>query len=333
MEEIKNDNSQNLHEHEKCKLLNQHTDWLKRLIDLTKRNKLIHLAPSARTTSILTIVDELPWQILQHLSSRRRKFTFLPNDNVNKETDKLIPIKHDVPIFKPDTEIPEEEKYSDDQLQTNLSSSKLDTVLTNIMRRSKSAMEEQGYNTLYLSLGTLRWFERDDSEKEMKSPILLLPVELVRKSIQSSFELKAAEDSPILNPALIQKLAGDGHADLGPIQVEIESEDFCDLMEIFRKIYFALKSKIESKRWEIRNDVFLGLFSFSKLAMYRDLKDHEEHFLNNPLVQRLCLHERNLNEYAETVREVNKQNLDNINTQELHPVKDADATQLKAIVA
>lgn len=41
------------------------------------------------------------------------------------------------------------------------------------------------------------------------------------------------------------------------------------------------------KGWSITNEIILGLFTFSKISRYRDLKDNEKTVLNNPNVQKL----------------------------------------------
>jgi len=70
-------------------------------------------------------------------------------------------------------------------------------------------MEEQGYNTLFLALGILEYYESENSQEKMRAPILFLPVELKRKSVSSSFQLFPLDDDFILNPAIVLKLEYD----------------------------------------------------------------------------------------------------------------------------
>lgn len=69
------------------------------------------------------------------------------------------------------------------RLRTYLTEQDLKKSLTYLYRSSRIALEENGANTLYLALGLLRWYETEHSERPRYAPILLLPVEMIRKSV------------------------------------------------------------------------------------------------------------------------------------------------------
>ena len=58
----------------------------------------------------------------------------------------------------------------------------LEKTLKNIYRTTKSSIEENGSNTLFLALGFLKWYESDISEKPRYAPLIMIPVELVKSS-------------------------------------------------------------------------------------------------------------------------------------------------------
>ena len=75
-----------------------------------------------------------------------------------------------------------------------------------IYRKSTGLFEEQGLSTLFIALGILEWYEADESDIPLKAPLLLIPVNLTRKLAWQDFSLKATEDDPVINPALLEQL-------------------------------------------------------------------------------------------------------------------------------
>ena len=53
------------------------------------------------------------------------------------------------------------------------------------------------------------WYETDNSEKPRYAPILLIPMEIIRKSVQSGYLVRAGEDEPQLNITLLEMLRQD----------------------------------------------------------------------------------------------------------------------------
>ena len=74
-------------------------------------------------------------------------------------------------------------------LQTVHESEELQKRLFYINQQSKSVLEEQGYNILYLALGFLGWTESNEPDTKRKAPLLLIPVALERKKVRGSFKL------------------------------------------------------------------------------------------------------------------------------------------------
>ena len=70
-------------------------------------------------------------------------------------------------------------------------------------------MEENGANTLYLCLGLLKWFETPVSEQPRFSPLLLIPVDIIRKSALKGFVIRSREEDTLMNITLIEMLRQD----------------------------------------------------------------------------------------------------------------------------
>ena len=82
------------------------------------------------------------------------------------------------------------EQYVDNKLQTPYQRDRLGIRLRNTYRHARLSIEEQGVNILYLALGTLNWYESKSSDIQRRAPLLLLPVELSRASLQARFKMR-----------------------------------------------------------------------------------------------------------------------------------------------
>ncbi len=89
-----------------------------------------------------------------------------------------------------------------------------------------------------------------------------MPVIINWESITSPFVLNLHEDEIVVNPTLIYKLDND----FGIKLPEFDTEDGL-------KSYFAeVRGIIEKSNWQLITEVGLGLLSFLKINMYRDLE-------------------------------------------------------------
>lgn len=269
--------------------------WKNKLIDLSKRNRLLNFKPTKVTT--IRITDEIPSEIFKAIAIEEKTMKFLPfgtaqpredgdsaqEDLFRTEESKTLKTTEILPEeFKHYDKDSLAEKHKDEFLQTNLEKKQLEKNLFRIYSAANSVMEEQGYNALFLAVGYLEWYESDASDVKLLAPVILIPVELERKSIKSDFVLSYTEESPIINPALIQKLVVDYGIkinELGDDYEQVESQ------EIFQEIQNKIK---KLKRWRIINDIYLGLFSFDRFIMYKDLETNTEDLLKHKLIQTIC---------------------------------------------
>jgi very-short-patch-repair endonuclease len=168
-------------------------------------------------------------------------------------------------LGQPDASDADPNRHTDSRLQTALADDQLQRKLLRLYRDSRTLVEEQGVNTLYIALGFLRWRENEREEGFRRAPLLLIPVALERTSIQARFRLRYTEEDLSSNLTLEEKL----RADFG-----LELPSFPDGEDIDPSAYFgAIERVIEPQAdWQVAEDeIQLGFFSFSKLLMYRDL--------------------------------------------------------------
>ena len=263
--------------------------WKEKLIDLSKRNRLLNF--KSTKTSTLRIIDEQPPEVYRALVQNSQEMEFLhinvddssSNEDEKKSVEELnAGIEFKTQEFSGYEVEDLERKYVDKYLQTKRSKNELTKVLTKISSTAKSTNDDLGYNVLFLSLGSVVWYESENSNEKMESPLILVPVEIKRKSINTPYTIKYNEDSVILNPALILKFKRDFGINLEDIAIE---EFEIDPIEIFTKV----KEKIKDKnRWKLLNNIYIGLFSFAKFVMYKDLDTYQHLIKGCDLVKTIC---------------------------------------------
>ncbi len=155
----------------------------------------------------------------------------------------------------------------DSNLQTSLESEVLQRVLRTLHTTARTAIEEQGVNTLYLALGLLHWSDPDSRREDLQAPLILIPVELRRRDASRRFRLRYAETELGENLSLATKLGRAFGIDWPSLPESIEE---LDPHEYFDRIETCLPT--DQPGWRVDRDaITLDVFSFSKFLMYADL--------------------------------------------------------------
>ena len=267
-------------------------DWRKRLLDTTKRNRLISFKSGRGGGLFLAHPD--PGDIWEYLVVRGDSLAFawkrdllqLPPEP--EEADSTSPTLFDP--AKPDDptagqEVLERCRHSPrlqpNHLLTDLSDRKLATQLTRLALKSRESLTEQGVTTLYIAFGFLCWFESPDSQVEVRSPLLLVPVRLERETVEAPWRLVAEDEDILPNHSLAQRLLHDFRMKLPlPEDEETSAEDGSWRKQYFGEVETALR---DFPRWEVLDEVALGTFSFQKLAMWEDLGRNGERIASHDL--------------------------------------------------
>jgi hypothetical protein len=100
-------------------------------------------------------------------------------------------------------------EFNNKRLRAYLDENDLAIALSTLYRSAKAEMEESGANTLYLALGFLKWFETDLSQKPRQAPLVLIPVELVRKSALKGYVIRLRDEEAVFNITLLEMLRVD----------------------------------------------------------------------------------------------------------------------------
>jgi hypothetical protein len=192
-------------------------DWKSRLIDLSKRNNLLYFKPSKRGS--LSVSSPNMITIFNRLALRKRRFEFWdhPEDpQLHKGKSQSI----DFSVINGKSS-----PTSKQLVCEGTSRSELEKILKDLHNRSLLDYRERGVRILYANFGMLVWKEKETGE-EVRSPLILVPIELDRKSFREPFTISVPpiEEEVVLNPALQVKLKKDFAVELPPLPEYWESQ-------------------------------------------------------------------------------------------------------------
>ena len=160
--------------------------------------------------------------------------------------------------------------------------------LTAMARAARESLSESGARTLWIVLGTLRWYESpgsgDEEAPPRHAPLVMLPVEMRRTAAGARYDVRTVDGEDWRwNDTLVEKLKVDFGLTLPP-PVRREDGD-PDLAATFDAIGAAVASMA---RWEVVRECRLGILSFTKHVMWADLGERGQALLQAPVVAHLA---------------------------------------------
>lgn len=289
--------------------------WKDKLLDLSFRNRLLNFRPNRGTIEILC---ENPAQ-MEDLLADGSLFEIVPQpvqSALNASRSDLEEILSDQIT----------ESFRRKQLLTKISEDKFGAVLNGLFRDVVNSEEETGSNTLYLALGILCWHETEGSQVVRRSPILMLPVNLL-KLRGNKFKLKLRDDDSVLNMTLLQKLKRDFDIDFPGLDPLPEDESGVDVPLVFNIIRQVIRDK---RGWEVKDEVWLGEFSFQKFLMWKELNNHYEKMLESPITRRIMTAE-SPSSVPEFITEEQVEKL--LHPKDIYCPLSADSSQMAAVLS
>ena len=239
----------------------------RRLLDTGTRNRLVHVNRANARANCLNIIHEKSDAIFNLLRVEGKRMAFKPMGTDPSDDEDDEEVVHFAAEAPPDAgeAITENPRHTDNFLETPLGPEALAKRLLRLALDARTAEEEQGVNILFLAIGFLRWRESESSDIQRESPLILLPVELIRNERTSTFDLRSRDDDLDTNLPLQERLWQDFAIKLP----EIEEGEEWSPMQYFADVEHAVSGK---SGWSVDPDgMQLGFFSFAKLLMHRDL--------------------------------------------------------------
>ncbi|CAH0210360.1 DUF4011 domain-containing protein [Roseomonas sp. CECT 9278] len=263
------------------------------LLDLSTRNRLLSLPKPGRSRGVVILDDEDADFVAAALGAGRA-FGFEaageeapPEDTpaegkpkrTRKRTTKAAAKAEGV--AQADGKATREDWQRDDLLRVRLAAADLARRLRDLMTDARTAREETGVPTLYLALGVLSWRDPATPTTERRAPLALLPVTIEREGVSQTFRLRAGATEIAENLSLREMLK----VQFGTTLPAFDEAAY-NPTAWAAAVAGAVKDRAD---WSVDADALaLGLFSFAKFLMWRDLGPEENPGLaDHPLVQAL----------------------------------------------
>lgn len=254
--------------------------WQRKLLDLTLRNRLLNFPDSQKTIPFLCtdpayLEDRLAAGTAIHVVS-------LPEQNPLGERDAaLYRDVHGKDIQRTFAT----EALLRDELTSPLDTKNLESRLIDLHRQVKNDFAEGGANTLFLAVGFLRWKKKAEDERSYRAPLLLVPVQLDRRSASSRFTIRFNEDEPRFNATLLQFLERDFDLKLPQFSGDLPVDDNgVDVPQLLSSMRSAVR---DVPGMEVVDETALSTFSFAKFLMWKDLVERTDALRQNRVVRHL----------------------------------------------
>lgn len=302
--------------------------WLRKLLDLTKRNPL--LAFKNRAAAIPIYCPNIAR--MEDLLAKNNTFEFLsaeksPYNKNDERSSNLFQLQSGDNAHK---------KHASEQLENNvlianMSEEDYKRNAISLLRKAKNDLEEGGANTLYLALGMLHWKENPRDTRSYRAPLILIPVQLTRRSAGAAIKLiQLPDEQPIFNTTLIEFLINDYAIDLNQFREELpKDESGINVHEVWDIVREAV---LEQNGFEVVEDLVLASFSFAKYLMWKDIKDRTNDLRENIFVNHLI--DNPQEPYAQKAEFIAQNEVDEkIDPAEIFTPLNCDSSQLAAVEA
>lgn len=249
-----------------------------RLLDLTRRNRLLNFKHSAG--KCIQFVQAQPDPVFRRLTEGAdKKIVLLPIPEPPRAEWENIAGRRTKPDAKdyartrgidPSFELPVANVQANgaNNLQTLYYPEDLERYCRKLQREMKSALEETGAHMLFVVFGFLEFPEPAPSDRTMTAPLISVPViiekgELDRETRRYRYNLSYTGDDVAENLSLKEKLRQDHGFEIPDFnENETTPEDY------FRKIQRAIRDK---HGWKLHRQMTLTLLSFTKMLLVRDI--------------------------------------------------------------
>lgn len=253
--------------------------WEKKLLDLGLRNPLVSMKFTGKVIPLIsTSLSDLEDSI-----SSGNEYAIAPRPlewHVSEEDKHCFEKVQEIGDYR---ELIKSE-YKCGRLRSFYTEGELNCATKDLYRTAKKTIEENGANCLYLALGVMKWYESEKSERPRYSPLILLPVDLIRCGANKGYKIRMRDEESVFNVTLLEYLKVNFDIIIGGLD-PLPTDDYgIDVTKIFSIVRSAIMNQ---KKWDIIEAGFLGVFSFSQFVMWNDLKNRSEDLMKNKIVKSL----------------------------------------------
>ena len=152
-------------------------------------------------------------------------------------------------------------------------------ALDAIRKEARHYLEENGANTLYLTVGALKWMD-EESETPHFAPILLIPVEITK----ATWSIRWTGEDITANLTILEKLRQQDGISVPGLDTLPEKDGHVDVRKVMSTIRRAVMDK---KGWDVEELMFLGSFTFNKFIIWNDIHVNRKMLDAHPAVSSL----------------------------------------------
>jgi superfamily I DNA and/or RNA helicase/uncharacterized Zn finger protein (UPF0148 family) len=241
-----------------------------KLLDLTTRNRLLSFKESSRS---LRIIDDAVDDVYRMLVHEGASLELIPSKEIDDEKDlqQNLELSSEARTNRQSSRVTDShvQKHGS-KLQTPFTPQPLERRCRRLLQESRTAIEETGSNMLFLAAGFLNWYEDESSSMQNQAPLILIPVRIERARINRrtncySYIISYTGEDIETNLSLTEKLDHDFDLILPEIDEDVVPSSY------FTKIDRAIR---ENQRWSLSREMLLGMFSFAKILMFKDLDNN-----------------------------------------------------------
>ena len=294
--------------------------WERKLLDFSLRNNLLNTRLGRKVIPFISFEIE---HLEDHLQAGEDySITPSPGKKLEPNAEGMYDSSQQATEYQAYVS----ELISSHKIASYLAETELQNALKHIYRTARTSLEENGANSLFLALGMLKWYETSKSEQPRYAPILLLPVDIVRRS-GNNYIIRKRDEDIIPNITLVELLKQNFRINLEVLKDLPKDESGVDVKLIFT--YFR-RAIIEQKKWDVIEESMLGLFSFNKFVMWNDIHANADKLKENVVVASL-IEKQDKQDVAENA--VDARNIDKENAPMDFAIPlDVDSSQMEAIV-
>lgn len=255
--------------------------WERKILDLTLRNTLLSMKFGLKCQPLMAGMEAI--QYLTGALQEGRSFHLLPAPlelGISPTAGNLDKQDEFIRVFRNLTE----GDMNNGRLRMMVDEAHYLLYLKNMYRKAHTFMEESGANVLYLGAGLLKWRQKDDAD-ERYAPIVLIPVNLERKTANTDYTLSLRDEEWQMNITLFEMLKQ-------KFGIDIKNMDTVPLREdglpAYKALFTTIRRAVSMKKgWDVVERTYMGIFSFGQFLMWKDLHEHSEQFAKQPLVASL----------------------------------------------
>jgi superfamily I DNA and/or RNA helicase len=307
------DNFTSANETTKDAIIGKISYWKDRLYDLSGRNRLLFYKQT-KTSNVEITYPSLN-NLFDKLVVQGQSYIFpLPENEEKIEEGEGDPYKSIILHH-----------YKENELGTNQSEQNLYRILYNLQSRADTAIKEKGVNILYLAFGMLNWREGIQGEFAL-APLILVPVNLIRKPINQPYRISMLEEDIVVNPTLKVKLKQDFNLELPDV---IEDINTTGLDDFFNQVSNLCS---DFSGWQVISSVVISTFYYQNLMIIADLDRNIENYISHELIRALSIPELSISN--PNIKLIEAGELDDlVSPDSVFQILDADSSQQEAIEA